>query len=55
MAVRSVSERLWDVWRKDLAQAAMATADREETLEKLYEDMEQDLKVTSSIRTEHFL
>ncbi|XP_061540178.1 phospholipid-transporting ATPase IC [Phycodurus eques] len=46
IAVRSVSETSWEQWSKTLARAAaMATFDRNALLEKLYDEMEQDLQL----------
>ncbi|XP_072771152.1 phospholipid-transporting ATPase IC [Nerophis lumbriciformis] len=46
IAVRSVAEASWKQWRKTLARAAaMATCDRGNLLEKLYEEMEQELQL----------
>lgn len=48
VAVRSVPEASWEKWRKTLALCAvMATAERDRQLEKLYDEMEQDLQVDS--------
>nr|XP_020479880.1 phospholipid-transporting ATPase IC-like [Monopterus albus] len=46
VAVRSVSEASWEQWRKTLAQSAvMPTCDRDTLLEKLYDQMEQELQL----------
>ncbi|XP_054458988.1 phospholipid-transporting ATPase IK [Anoplopoma fimbria] len=46
VAVRSVPEALWEQWSKTLAQsAAMATAERDALLEKLYDQMEMELQL----------
>ncbi|XP_020557922.1 phospholipid-transporting ATPase IC isoform X4 [Oryzias latipes] len=46
VAVRSVPEASWEKWRKTLALCAvMATAERDTQLEKLYDEMEQDLQL----------
>ncbi|XP_019936885.2 phospholipid-transporting ATPase IC [Paralichthys olivaceus] len=46
VAVRSVPEASWKQWSKTLAQsAAMATCDRDAVLEKLYDEMEQDMQL----------
>ncbi|KAM9385836.1 phospholipid-transporting ATPase IC [Pholidichthys leucotaenia] len=50
IAVRSVPEASWERWSEALAQsAAMETCDRDALLEKLYDDMEKDLQVRSSL------
>ncbi|XP_060934887.1 phospholipid-transporting ATPase IC [Limanda limanda] len=46
VAVRSVPEALWMQWSKTLAgSAAMATCDRDAVLEKLYDEMEQEMQL----------
>ncbi|CAB1444306.1 unnamed protein product [Pleuronectes platessa] len=46
VAVRSVPEALWMQWSKTLARsAAMATCDRDAVLEKLYDEMEQEMQL----------
>ncbi|XP_053713455.1 phospholipid-transporting ATPase IC [Synchiropus splendidus] len=46
VAVRPVPEASWDQWKKTLSQAAaMATSDRHELQEKLYDQMERDLQL----------
>lgn len=48
IAVRSVSETSWEHWSKILARAAaMPTFDRNALLEKLHDEMEQNLQVGS--------
>ncbi|XP_061594939.1 phospholipid-transporting ATPase IC [Cololabis saira] len=46
VAVRSVPQALWEQWSKTLAlSAAMATCERDKLLEKLYDEMETDLRL----------
>ncbi|XP_054646109.1 phospholipid-transporting ATPase IC isoform X1 [Dunckerocampus dactyliophorus] len=46
IAVRLVAEASWEQWSKTLARAAaMATCDRNALLEKLYDEMEQELQL----------
>ncbi|XP_047444139.1 phospholipid-transporting ATPase IC [Mugil cephalus] len=46
VAVRSVPEASWEQWSKTLTQSAvMATCERDALLEKLYDEMEEDLQL----------
>ncbi|XP_029607201.1 phospholipid-transporting ATPase IC [Salmo trutta] len=45
IAERTVSEAKWEEWSKTMAQAAMATRNRDDMLEQLHDDMERDLKL----------
>ncbi|KAJ7993027.1 hypothetical protein DPEC_G00268180 [Dallia pectoralis] len=45
IAERSVPEAKWKEWSQTLHQAVLATCDREDILERLYDDMESDLKL----------
>ncbi|KAJ0065190.1 hypothetical protein NL108_005676, partial [Boleophthalmus pectinirostris] len=46
VAVRSVSEELWEKWSKSLSQASeMIVSEREVLLDQLYDEMERDLQV----------
>ncbi|XP_020795715.2 phospholipid-transporting ATPase IC [Boleophthalmus pectinirostris] len=46
VAVRSVSEELWEKWSKSLSQASeMIVSEREVLLDQLYDEMERDLQL----------